>query len=72
MDKIFRKSFRVEVTIAAKDLEHARELYELYDITETDKDLISHILNVEVVEDDYEWEEDIVDADGKKIDIKYH
>jgi len=72
MDKVFRKSFRVEVTIAAKDLECARELYELYDITEYDKHPFSHILNVEVVEDDYEWEEDIVDADGKKIDIKYH
>ena len=71
MERRFKKSFRVVVTIAAKDLECAEELYELYDITEYDKHPFSHVLNVEVVESE-PTEEDILDADGKIIDIKYH
>jgi hypothetical protein len=67
MDKIFKKSFRMEITIAAKDLEVAKELYELYGHTGG----YSHVLNLEVVEDDYPWEEVIVDKYGSNVDIKY-
>ena len=75
MEKIFRKSFRVELTIEAQDLECAEELFlNEYDIMGIygDENLRSaHVLKVEVV-DSSNVEEDILDADGKKIDIKYH
>ena len=75
MDKIFRKSFRVELTIAAKDLECAEELFlnehDIIGVYGDNDGRCSHVLKVEVV-DSYKVEEDILDADGKITDIKYH
>ena len=72
MERTFKKSFRMEITIAAKDLEVAKELYELYGHTGGySHDYRCHTINLEVVEDDYPWEEVIVDKYGSNVDIKY-
>ena len=75
-ERTFKKSFRLSVTIAASDLETAKELYEGLEYFNnpfpiTRVSLFKHILNVEFVEDDYPWEEVIVDKYGSNVDIKY-
>ena len=74
-ERTFKKSFRLSVTIAASDLETAKELYEGLEYFNNPFPITrigyKHILNVEFVEDDYPWEEVIVDKYGSNVDIKY-
>ena len=75
-ERTFKKSFRLSVTIAASDLETAKELYEGLEYFNNPFPITrivspKHILNVGFVEDDYPWEEVIVDKYGTNVDIKY-